>query len=272
MASAEGVAVFPAFAADMAPAPVYTKEPVAPPLPSWSGFYLGSGVGFRSANVSEQTLSATEDGVSLLDSPFCSFEPCGTTSSLGHTSFRFSPYFGYNWQFAQQWLAGVEGDAGFGSKTSTIDGVPLPGAGVFSSFNSVGESFAVKTSWDASLRARIGYLATPDVLIYATAGPAWQRVEATSTCGPNNFFICGGIGITGVVTDTTTKLGYTVGGGIETLMGGHWLLRAEFRYSDFGSIINTDVRTDVPFTDNVTTSYKLHLTTETALAGVAYKF
>ncbi len=38
MASIAGVAVFPAFAADMAPAPIYAKEPVAPPLPSWTGF------------------------------------------------------------------------------------------------------------------------------------------------------------------------------------------------------------------------------------------
>jgi hypothetical protein len=49
-------------------------------------------------------------------------------------------------------------------------------------------------------------------------------------------------------------------------------VRAEFRYSDFGTITNTDVRTDAPLTDVLTTSYKLHLTTETALIGAAYKF
>lgn len=227
---------------------------------------------FSLGQISEQTLSATEDAVNLLDSPFCSLEPCGTGSSFDHTAFRFSPYFGYNWQFGQQWLAGLEGDVGFGSKTSTLSGVPLPGAGVFSGFNSVGDSFAVETSWDASLRARIGYLATSDVLVYATAGPAWQRVAATSICGQNNFFTCGGSGLRSVVSDTTTKLGYTIGGGIETMIGGHWLLRGELRYSDFGSITNTDIRTDLPFTDNVTTSYKLRLTTETALVGVGYKF
>lgn len=277
VASVEGVAVFPAFAADMAPAPVYTKEVVAAPVASWTGFYLGGGVGFRSANISEQTLSADRPGFSngdLMDPLTCSFALCGTTQSLDHTAFRFSPYFGYNWQFAQQWLAGIEGDAGFGSKTSSINGVPLPGAGLFSFDNVPGDSFAVKTSWDASARARVGYLVTPGLLLYATGGAAWQRIESTSTCGPKNgFFSCGvGNNFTSVITDSTTKLGYTIGGGAETMVDGHWLVRAEFRYSDFGTITNNDVRTDLPSTQLLTTSYKLRLTTETALAGVAYKF
>jgi outer membrane immunogenic protein len=257
-----------AFAADMgAPAPVYTKAPV-PVVNDWTGFYLGAGVGSRSANVSEQTLSATLDGINVLDPSDCATLLCGTTQSLDHTTFRFNPYFGYNWQIGPQWLAGLEGDVGFGGKTSTINGVPLPGASFFGLQNVQGDSFAVKTGWDASARARVGYLVTPDLLVYATGGAAWQHIEATSTVGPFNEI---GSSIN-YITDTKTKLGYTVGGGIETMAWGHWLVRAEFRYSDFGTITNTDVRTDAPLTDVLTTSYKLHLTTETALIGAAYKF
>jgi outer membrane immunogenic protein len=279
-------AVPAAFAADLpAPVPAYSKAPVpvAPPA-SWTGFYLGSGLGSRSANVSEQTLSATftagsRDVANLMDASNCSSFVCGTPQSLDHTAFRFSPYFGYNWQVGSQWLAGLEGDVGFGSKTSTINGAPLPGAGGFSFANSLGDSFAVKTSWDASARARVGYLVTPDLLVYATGGAAWQRVEATSTCGPHNELSCVGNSFFGFnalftnsVTDARTKLGWTVGGGIETMAWGHWLLRGEFRYSDFGTLTNTDVRTDLPATDVFTTSYKLRLTTTTALVGAAYKF
>lgn len=49
----------------------------------------------------------------------------------------------------------------------------------------------------------------------------------------------------------------------------HWLVRGEFRYCDFGAITNTDVRTNLPFINALTTSSKLHLTTETALVGAA---
>lgn len=281
MASADCVVVLPAFAADMAPAPVYTKEPIIAPAPSWTGFYLGGGIGFRSANISEQTLSVDVINPvrSAMDPTTCSFTLCGTTSSLDHTTFRFSPYFGYNWQFARQWLAGIEGDVGLGSKTSTINGVPLPGAGLFSEFNTPEDSFAVKTGWDASARARIGYLATPGFLVYATGGAAWQHVEATSTCGPNNLlFHCNPLNAgfalltPASVTDSATRFGYTIGGGVETMVDGHWLVRAEFRYSDFGTITNTDARTAPVPSNDVTTSYKLRLTTETALVGVAYKF
>lgn len=279
MASVGAVAVFPAFAADMAPAPVYTKEPVVAPAASWTGFYLGGGIGFRSANVSEQTLSASRGARfvngDLMDPLTCTFALCGTTQSLDNTAFRFSPYFGYNWQIAR-WLVGVEGDVGLGSKTSTINGVPLPGAGLFSIDNVPGDSFAVKTGWDASARARVGFLATPSLLVYATGGAAWQRVEATSICGIKNpFFGCGLPNtFSSTVTDATTKTGFTIGGGVETMVDGHWLVRAEFRYSDFGTITNNDARPFLPLPsiDLLTTTYKLRLTTETALVGVAYKF
>jgi len=277
IAGAGGVNVPGALAADMAPAPIYAKEPVVAPATSWTGFYLGGGIGFRSANLSEQTLSADRPGFSngnLMDPLTCTFASCGIPQSLDHTAFRFSPYFGYNWQIAPQWLVGIEGDVGFGSKTSTINGVPLPGAGLFSFDNVPTDSFAVKTSWDASARGRVGYLVTPGVLLYTTGGAAWQRIEATSTCGlANGFFNCGlPDTFSGTVTDSTTKLGYTIGGGIETMVSGHWLLRGEFRYSDFGTITNNDVRTRLPSTQLLVTSYNLRLTTETVLAGVAYKF
>jgi outer membrane immunogenic protein len=93
---------------------------------------------------------------------------------------------------------------------------------------------------------------------------------------PSIFSVAGGaVGrITGAPSvDATTKLGYTVGGGLEVMVWNNWLLRGEFRYSDFGTITNTDVRTNPPFNNETfTTNYKLHLTTETALVGVAYKF
>ena len=258
-------------AADIvAPVP-YTKAPVAPA--SWTGFYLGAGVGFRSANISEQTLSARDTFDGDLMNIACLAFVCGTTQSLDHTAFRFSPYFGYNWQIGTQWLIGVEGEVGFGGKTSTINGVPLPGAGDFSIANADTDSFAVKTDWDASARTRVGYLVTPTFLIYATGGAAWQRVEATSTCGLHNSdFACGkttGSITGGPISHATTMPGYTVGGGLETMVWNNWLLRGEFRHSDVGSITNTDVRSG---TFTLTASYKLRLTKETAFIGVAYKF
>jgi outer membrane immunogenic protein len=35
-------------------------------------------------------------------------------------------------------------------------------------------------------------------------------------------------------------VGWTVGGGIEVLLGHNWLARAQYRYSDYGHVSNTD--------------------------------
>src|SRR5262249_35200143 len=47
-----------------------------------------------------------------------------------------------------------------------------------------GDSFAVKTSWDASVRGRLGWLFNPEVLIYVTGGVTWLNLQTISTCKP----------------------------------------------------------------------------------------
>jgi opacity protein-like surface antigen len=40
-----------------------------------------------------------------------------------------------------------------------------------------GDNFALRTGWDGSARARIGFLLTPSTLVYATGGAAWQALR-----------------------------------------------------------------------------------------------
>jgi opacity protein-like surface antigen len=109
-----------AFAADLpSPAPVYSKAsaPVALPA-SWTGFYLGGGVGNRSSQVDGDITPASINVFNDVCAPGSNFTCTG--ESLNSTGLRFSPYRGYNYQFATRWLAGIEGDAGFGSSTATL--------------------------------------------------------------------------------------------------------------------------------------------------------
>jgi outer membrane immunogenic protein len=97
------------FAADL---PVKAPPPVAPVV-SWSGFYIGGGVGLRSNVADGSMVFGTNNGVPLGN--FLGFG-CATPGpgcageSLNSTGARVSGYLGYNWQFAASWLAGVEGD------------------------------------------------------------------------------------------------------------------------------------------------------------------
>ena len=169
-------------------------------------------------------------------------------------------------------LAGIEGDVGFGNGKATLANVYYPN-NVMSNGNGL-DSFAVKSGWDASLRGRLGFLVMPSFLVYGTGGAAWQHIEATSNCSAVGNTNCQpGILAPSAITDSTTKPGWTVGAGIETMLWRNWIVRGEYRYADFGTVSNTDTRVCrgcLPSTLVVTDT--LRLKTQTATFGIAYKF
>lgn len=287
LASINAGLVIASRAADLpAPAPFLAKAPVRPPAYEWTGFYLGGGVGTRSSqvdgDVSPDSLANFGGG---------SGENCSSNACLGETfndsALRGGLYLGYNYQFATQWLAGIEGDWGFGGKTTAFNNSFYPS--LFISNFDGHDSFSVKTDWDASVRGRVGFLVTPSFLVYGTAGAAWQRLQATSNCSalaPAGIFpdLCSPDGFAfapATITDTTTKIGWTIGAGIETMLWRNWIVRGEYRYADFGTITNTDTRTCLtslqicgsfgPASPLVITD-TLRLRTQTVTFGLAYKF
>jgi outer membrane immunogenic protein len=268
-------AVVPGRAADL-------RVPInkAPPAiaTSWIGFYFGLGVGARSTLADATVTSGTAifAGGPPNDLFFgCgTIAPCVTGEPLNGTSARINPYLGYNWQIAARWVVGIEGDFGWGSRTTTLSGMSYPGPPSFVTTNP-NDSFGIKTTWDASARGRVGYLLDPAIMVYATGGAAWLHVEASSVCDATLAFSHCGPPLPlapGTITHVTTKTGWTLGGGLEAAFWGNWILRAEYRYADFGTISNTDspTRSDGGLTEVI--SYDLRVKTHTATFGVAYKF
>jgi len=253
------------FAADM---PV--KAPA--PLPTWTGFYAGLGVGIRASEVRSRTISVTEDGVpDACPQPQFASNPngCFFSQSLNDAAFRFGFYGGFNWQVDPSVLIGIEGDGGWGRKVTTLFGTALPG-GPFIASGSNTDSVTVSPQWDASIRLRAGYLVTPTFLVYATGGAAWLNLSSTLTCGIDPPGTCDGVFVPPFsVTSHATLLGWTAGGGIETKVFPHVLVRAEYRYADYGT--HTFVFSNQGSTFNVFT-YEIHPRTHTALFGFAYLF
>jgi outer membrane immunogenic protein len=250
--------------------------PVIAAAPSWTGPYVGAGLGFRSSNTTANITSATFVGafgpVNLLAGCIAG-PPCALGEPFNGTSFRFAPYLGYDWQIAPRWVVGLEGDVGIGNQATSQNGgfYPTP-SGLFGGNP---DSFAVKTTWDASARVRAGYLVDPTILLYVTGGPAWLHIESTSNCNTSPGGGCA-FGIPGpsAITDATTRLGGTVGAGIEAMLWANWMVRFEYRYANFGTISNTDLRTCPgcvpPFSQTV--GYNVKVQTNTATFGLAYKF
>jgi outer membrane immunogenic protein len=121
---------------------------------------------------------------------------------------------------------------------------------------------------DGSIRGRAGFLVVPSVLVYGTAGVAYQKVEANLTCsfaGPWCFPPV----FSDILSETRSETlrGWTAGGGLEWMIHDGWLLRGEYRYSDLGSFSPTffaGTQNDV-FTN-------IHVVTQEATFGIGYKF
>jgi outer membrane immunogenic protein len=248
---------------DSDPSPMYVKAraPAAPPPVSWTGFYAGLDAGFRSTRADLTTTSAFSAGppVNLAGGP--------ASDPLDGIAPQFGLHAGYDRQFATRWVAGVEADVGFGSQTTNLNGVTFTPGVTPLSLALQGDNFAFRTGWDGSARARLGFLVTPSALVYATGGAAWQHYDVTSTCA--ELVAAGGciFGPPAVITISDTRLGYTIGGGIETQVVGNWFARGEYRYADFGTASYQLARTAPVVVDN----FNIRLRTHTALLGFSYK-
>ena len=114
---------------------------------------------------------------------------------------------GYNYQMNQVVL-GVEGDIDWAniSGTRTAAGVCAFGC-------------TTKDSWLGTVRGRVGY-AADRFMPYLTGGLALGDIKAS---------------LPGFAGASTTNAGWTIGGGIEFAIVGHWTAKAEYLYVDLGS-------------------------------------
>ena len=226
---------------------------------NWSGPYIGVGVGARynavDGNVTSATVGTPPAAIDLRPaSPgytnpllFWGAQP-GAMQYLDHIALGARIYGGWNFQVAATYVLGVEADFAYANETAVFHGSPYPANLLFGSPSlplgaSPFDLFRVTTTWDGSARLRAGWLASPSVMLYLTVGVALAHLQAESTCSteftPNvsncalgNYF-SGTLG-PAVITHSSTQLGWTAGSGIDFLLWSHWVLRAQYRFSDFG--------------------------------------
>ena len=155
-------------AASAADLPVKARPMPVVAAYNWSGCYLGGNLGGKWAQTSGQAFipGATGFGVTT---------PAGT---LPFGSLTASPVIGggqigCNWQApGSHWVFGVEGDADaqrWGMSRTTVGAL-----GAFPGVFVPGDNFTVNSTWQASLRGRIGY-AWDRWMLYATGGIAFTN-------------------------------------------------------------------------------------------------
>jgi outer membrane immunogenic protein len=265
---------FTASAADLGARPIGRAPVLAPVVYNWTGFYVGVGLGGR---WTESDWTTTCLGPTFLGTAGCPndvFFPADTRIGNANpglfdsTGFRVSGYAGFNWQF-QNWVLGVEGDFGWADNDETIAGIP----GTFAASLGPGvDTASINDKWDASARGRIGYLFAPTALVYVTGGAAWIEKEITATCG--GTFPAGWCNNPGGFAETVddTFFGWTVGGGVEWMLAPSWILRGEYRFTDYGSqtytfFANAGIPAGI---DSFT--FDVEHQTHTAYVGLSYLF
>jgi outer membrane immunogenic protein len=247
IAAAASLTATGALAADL-PARTYTKAPVyVDPIYDWTGFYVGGNLGYswgRSSDTS--TLTNATTGAVLLT----------TSDKSDLNGVVGGGQIGYNWQM-QNWVYGFEADIqGTGEKGTrnfTFSPAPIVGINLLPTLT-IPFALSQKIDWFGTVRGRVGVLAAPKVLLYVTGGLAYGEVDSNETIVATAF------------SQSSTRVGWTVGAGIEGVISGNWTAKLEYLYVDLGT-------TNGSFTlANLTSSYSSHVTDNVLRAGLNYKF
>ncbi|MGY3585076.1 high affinity Mn2+ porin [Bradyrhizobium sp. USDA 4341] len=188
--AALGAAAFgtPAAAADMA-----VKSPAMnAAVYSWTGFYVGGHVGYGDGSLGPDTNPLPLQGV---------FFPHSVTGGIG--GFQV----GYNHQFANRFVLGVEADATF------VGPVDLPRR-TLGPFNS-------SIDYVGTVRGRAGH-SFGSWMPYITGGFAWGRSQVRVNDAAGNV----------ISEPGQYQTGWTVGAGAEFALSGNWTAKLEYDYVD----------------------------------------
>jgi outer membrane immunogenic protein len=234
-----------ALAADLpsrAPPPVYLPPP---PIFTWTGLYIGINAGGTwSSSNSVNTVTANLDpgnGLGGETAANIASAALATGSVPVNTSgFIGGGQIGYNLQFANNFVAGIEADiqgiAASNSRTSVFSQSP-PIAGIPA--NSIDQTLSSSRRQDylGTVRGRLGFTITPTFLVYGTGGLAYGQTESSTnitqvvlgpSAVPNPYSSFG--------SNSNSRVGWTAGGGLEWLFAPNWSVKVEYLYYDLGSV------------------------------------
>jgi outer membrane immunogenic protein len=217
-------ATVPALAADLGARPAYTKAPAyMAPIYNWTGFYIGGHVGGGFGGNNGFT---------------------GTTNSGNSGSFLGGVQAGADYQFAPNWVVGIEGQ--YSWLANNNNNVAFGGTGYVYTNNQRALG---------SVTGRVGYTWGP-ALLYVKGGYAYADYNQS-------------LALVGVPQPFTLNNGhhdgYTVGAGLEYMFAPSWSAKVEYQYYDFGktNFVTPDVLTGFGSTRN---------DEHTVKAGINYRF
>jgi outer membrane immunogenic protein len=251
-----------ALAADL---PVYSKAPAVAAVYDWTGFYIGTNLGYSWGRASTNGTAIGTQATPPVVTPVS-----GLLSGRADVNgFIGGGQLGYNRQFGS-WLAGLEGDIQFSNERASGDVVCTLGVTVCPTFTR-----DYKLDWFGTARGRVGFLPAERILLYATGGLAYGKFSGSSLMGVGGN-AAAGINALDFGQWSFLRAGWTVGGGVEAALGGNWSIKFEYLYMDLGNVGGTTANNVISVNGRTTTAltyvFNTRFTDNIARVGVNYKF
>ncbi|WP_019220645.1 outer membrane protein [Bartonella senegalensis] len=249
------------------PSPTPVAPVIVAPTFSWTGFYIGGQIGGFSSKTKMDILSKGKT------------VPVSDDFLPKLSGFMGGLYAGSNIDLGNGLILGVDTDIIWTDKNDTKTGkvydiaeghIPyikkiLKEAGITVGENDLqagdkrASSFTFKEKWAGATRVRIGF-AAERIMPYVAGGIAYTQLQDIASVSITKKET-GKVIVSGNLSDETKAfVGYTLGAGVDLAMTNNVIVRAEYRYSDFGKKKFSN--------DKYETSYK----TNDFRVGVAYKF
>jgi len=231
------------------------KAPMIVPVAvyNWTGFYAGGNGGYSWGRASTtQTDSSTSTSVTecfrdsttgaltgTLSAIVCgggvggtqfpvttgpTTATSGTSSRANVNGFVGGLQGGYNYQFARQWVLGFEADIQYSGERGSQSDCSVAGCPAGSALGASSTSL----KWFGTARGRLGWLPMDRIMLYATGGLVYGRLQTDYISGINGTTLLG-------TSTSTWRAGWTAGGGIEGAISDRWTLKVEYLYADYGS-------------------------------------
>ena len=252
----------------IAPAVLYTSA--AQEIESqWEGPWAGASIGWKWIDTdyrgepseisvgnpdefSELPAAVTQTGAAATANRLSNGTPVPKSGNFTADGFTGGLIAGTN-RLSGRWLFGVEAGADLttaeGSEEQTQTSIADYDGNATNEITFARRNETCRNSKDmwfeGALRGRVGYLATPNILLFATAGLSTAAVEHEVDCQLTATFVDDGGGIpTDSFTHTTRisgsddefEVGYTLGAGVEsTTNNGKWRSRFDYSFVDLGT-------------------------------------
>lgn len=229
--AASALLTTPALAADVI---VYEEPaPIVVDTFSWTGGYIGASAGYAWGKSPFRNRS--NDYVEGTD-----YDPDGFLGGL---------YAGYNNQLSNNVVLGIDADLNFanikGSGSDYVD---------YSDNDPYDVNASSKMNWNGAVRARIGY-SYDRLLPYIAGGVSFGEYKFDLRDKDDGELI---------FSEKSTMTGWNIGAGLEYAATDNLILRAEYRYTDFGNKTFHDLWGE--------DTAKIKLSTHDVRIGLAYKF